>query len=117
MNTVVRKLGQIQASWDFGLDNMPSFDKAMQRVYAWYENEIIDRAPIRFMAHNAFLESETDTLYQMNPEQRKKWWFDAELQVENFSKSFDGRTFTLKLSLYIFPTSDQMFTLDYTVQS
>jgi hypothetical protein len=103
MNTVVSKSGQIQASWDFGLDNMPGFDKAMQRVYAWYENEIIDRAPIRFMAHNAFLESETDTLYQMTPEQRKKWWFDAELQVENYSKSIDGRTFHAETFPVYFP--------------
>ena len=35
---------------------MPDFEMAMKRVYAWYEKEIIDRAPVRFVAHNAFVE-------------------------------------------------------------
>ena len=44
------------AWWDVDLETMPGFEKAMQRVYAWYEGAIVDRAPIRFMAHNAFVE-------------------------------------------------------------
>jgi hypothetical protein len=95
--------GQIQERWDFELENMPGFERAMQRVDAWYEFEIIDRAPIRFMAHNAFLESETDALYQMTAEQRKNWWFDAELQVDNFIKSIDDRTFHAETFPVYFP--------------
>lgn len=92
-----------QSWWDFELENMPGFDKAMQRVYAWYENEIIDRVPIRFMAHNAFLETETDSLNQMTLEERKNWWFDTELQVENFTKSMDGQTFHAETFPVYFP--------------
>ena len=37
--------------WHVDLEGMPHFDKAMERVYAWYEQEIIDRVPIRFFTH------------------------------------------------------------------
>lgn len=92
-----------QSWWDFELENMPGFEKAMQRVYAWYENEIIDRVPIRFMAHNAFLETETDALYQMTPEERKNWWFDTELQVDNFINSIEDQTFHAETFPVYFP--------------
>lgn len=29
--------------WTIELEGMPHFDMAMKRVYAWFENEIIDR--------------------------------------------------------------------------
>jgi hypothetical protein len=32
---------------------LPGFDLAMQRVYAWFNNQILNRPPIRFQAHNA----------------------------------------------------------------
>jgi hypothetical protein len=103
MNTVMRESGHIQERWDFELENMPGFGKAMQRVYAWYEFEIIDRVPIRFMAHNDFLESETDALYQMTPSERKNWWFDAELQVDNYVKSIEDQTFHAETFPVYFP--------------
>ena len=34
--------------WDLELETKPDFAKAMERVYAWYEQEMTDRAPIRF---------------------------------------------------------------------
>ncbi len=39
--------------WPIELEGKPDFEQAMQRVYAWYEGEILDRVPVRFMAHNA----------------------------------------------------------------
>jgi hypothetical protein len=89
--------------YDFELANMPGFEKALERVYAWYENEIIDRAPIRFMAHNAFLETETETLNKMTAEQRKNWWFNTELQIDNFLKSIEGKTFRAETFPVYFP--------------
>ena len=38
--------------WTVELEGKPDFEKAMERIYAWYDNEIIDRAPIRFSSHN-----------------------------------------------------------------
>jgi hypothetical protein len=37
-------------SWNLELEGKPDFEKAMQRIYAWYYQEMIDRSPIRFSA-------------------------------------------------------------------
>jgi len=34
----------------FQLRGKDNFDRAMERIYVWYEQEIIDRAPLRFTA-------------------------------------------------------------------
>jgi hypothetical protein len=75
------------------LETMPQFDMAMKRVYAWFETEIIDRLPIRFIAHNAFLEAATEDIALLSREQKKQWWFNSELQVDLFIKSIQGRRF------------------------
>jgi hypothetical protein len=75
------------------LRGMHHFDMAMKRVYAWFENEIIDRPPVRFMAHNAFLEQATEDIAHLSRIEKKNWWFDTELQVDLFVKSIEGRQF------------------------
>lgn len=81
---------QAQAWWDLELEGMPHFEMAMKRVYAWYESEIIDRPPVRFVAHNAFVE-EANTAYPSD--NIKDRWFDAEFQVDTYLKSIAGHTF------------------------
>jgi hypothetical protein len=39
--------------WTVEIEGLPGFDLAMQRVYAWFNNQILNRPPIRFQAHNA----------------------------------------------------------------
>jgi hypothetical protein len=85
------------------LENMPHFDMAMKRVYAWFENEIIDRPPVRFMAHNAFLEAATEDIAQLSREEKKDWWFNSELQVDLFLKSLAGRRFYAETFPVYFP--------------
>lgn len=84
---------QNQEWWTLDLEGMPQFDMAMKRVYAWFENEIIDRPPIRFMAHNAFLNAATEEVAAMSREDKKAWWYDVETQVDLFLQSIDGRQF------------------------
>jgi hypothetical protein len=79
--------------WTVELEGMLQFDMAMKRVYAWFENEIIDRAPVRFQAHNAFLSSATEEISKLSNEEKKAWWFDVETQVELFIKPVEGRRF------------------------
>jgi hypothetical protein len=73
------------------LEQKPDLDKALQRIYAWYEQEIIDRPPIRFSAHNAE--------YATSPHLKKAWptlkdrWFDAEYQVDTFIDSHKDRKY------------------------
>ena len=64
---------QTQNWWTIELESMPGFDKAMKRVYAWYENEIIDRPPIRFMAHNAFLNADVNNEYFVKLEELTRY--------------------------------------------
>lgn len=85
------------------IEGMPHFEKAMKRVYAWYENEIIDRPPVRFMAHNAFLEAAKEDISNLSWEAREAWWFDVELQVELFEKSIEGRCFHAETFPVYFP--------------
>lgn len=81
----------MEKHWTLELEQMPEFDKAMQRIYAWYEHEIIDRPPIRFSAHNAE--------YTISPHLMKTWsslkdrWFDAEYQIDLFIDSIKDRKF------------------------
>ena len=82
-----------QTWWAVELESMDDFDMSMKRVYAWYENEIIDRPPVRFVAHNAFLEAATEDISQLSPTEKKAWWFDVETQIDLFMKSIDGRKF------------------------
>lgn len=62
----------------------------MQRIYAWFEGAIIDRAPIRFQAHNAFVEEANIAYPKGNLRER---WFDTEFQVETYLDSIRGQTF------------------------
>lgn len=80
----------IENGWTLELETMPGFDMAMQRVYAWFDRAIIDRAPVRFMAHNAFVEAAQAAYPSANVKDR---WFDAEFQVDTFEKSLEGKTF------------------------
>lgn len=85
------------------LEGMPHFEMAMKRVYAWYQNEIIDRPPIRFQAHNAFLNAATEEISDLSPKEKKSWWFDYELQVDLFAKSIEGRSFHAETFPVYFP--------------
>jgi len=82
-----------QESWNIDLEGMPHFEMAMRRVYAWYENQIIDRPPVRFMGHNAFLETAKEDIADLSYEEKEAWWFDVELQIDLFIKSIKGRRF------------------------
>ena len=79
--------------WPIEIEGMPQIDKAMDRIDAWYHNEVIDRPPVRFSAHNSFLELSQDELADMSPAERQARWFDAEYQVDIYLKSIAGRRF------------------------
>jgi hypothetical protein len=70
------------------LEGMADFEMSMNRVYAWFEGEIIDRPPVRFVAHNAFVEQANTAYPSKNLKDR---WFDEEFQVETFLQSIEGR--------------------------
>lgn len=77
------------------LETKPDYEICLQRIEAWFNQEIIDRVPIRFHRHNAeydkvLTESKHKNLYER--------WMDAEFQVKSFADSinnfrFNGETF------------------------
>lgn len=70
------------------VETKPDYDECMQRVYAWYDFDMLDRPPVRFSAHNA----EFNVI-----DQHHRWktlkdrWFDAEYQVDKYLESVRGK--------------------------
>jgi len=87
--------------WNVELETKPDFEKAMERIYAWYENEIIDRVPIRFSSHNEQNEHiVTDIKHHKNYEER---WFDAEYQIDLFLSELKNKKFLAETMPVYFP--------------
>lgn len=78
--------------WELDLLNKPDSDMAMRRIYAWYEQEMLDRPPIRFTAHNADFAAPHLLAKRSWPDLKSRW-FDAEFQVDFFIESIKGRVF------------------------
>jgi hypothetical protein len=74
------------------LENKPDVEQAMRRVEAWFAGEMLDRPPVRFMAHNAFLDSGAD-LAGLTAEERRARWLDPEYQIDRFLMSIEGSAF------------------------
>ncbi len=77
--------------WQVELEGMPEFEQSMKRIYAWFAGEVIDRPPVRFSAHNAFVMDQALKDYPSG--NLKDRWFDEEFQVETYLKSIAGRMF------------------------
>lgn len=71
---------------------MPHLHEAVQRVEAWFEQEVIDRPPIRFSKHNVQYEK-SNNLNKNRWDTLKDRWFDAEYHVDAFIKSIESQTF------------------------
>ncbi len=82
----------VNGGWSFDLETKPDSDRAMERIYAWYEGEMIDRPPVRFTTHNAEYESAPRTGARSWTSLRDRW-FDAEYQVDRFLESLEGQPF------------------------
>lgn len=81
--------------WDMDLESKPDFVDCMKRVYAWYDQEVLDRVPVRFSAHNEEYDGAPEAGRWNSEEER---WFDTEYRVNSFEKfvqknQFLGETF------------------------
>ena len=91
--------GSTGARWRLDLAGKPDFDASLARIYAWFEQAIVDRPPVRFSRHNAYYD-EADAAAQSRYPTLRDWWFDAEYQVERFvqqiaGKRYHGETFPI----------------------
>jgi hypothetical protein len=64
----------------------------MKRIYAWYECGVLDRAPVRFVAHNAAFNLGAPE-GKRPPEEQKKRWFEFERRVDEYVHSIEGKRF------------------------
>lgn len=74
------------------LQGMPDFEKALQRVEAWFNHESLERPPVRFSQTNAQF-SNASAPKDRSWTSLKARWFDAEYQVDSFLESIKGRRF------------------------
>ena len=83
--------GEANVIRNIALAGKEDFEESMRRIYAWYEGEIIDRAPVRFWMHNASFNQPAEE--RISSEEWKRRWFDAEAVVERFARSIEGKRF------------------------
>lgn len=78
----------LKGKWDLELECKPDFLKSMERIEAWFEGELVDRAPVRFSAHNSFVNEK-----HLNRKWKtvKERWYDVEYQVEAFLEGLRGK--------------------------
>jgi hypothetical protein len=80
----------------YSLRGKPDLEKTISRFEAWFRQEVVDRAPIRFISNNQiFRDSKEDDI--VGP--RGHWktyrdrWFDIEWRVESYIESMSGINF------------------------
>ncbi len=73
------------------LHNMPEYEKAIERVEAWFDGCVIDRAPVRFSRHNIQYDTAED-LDGSRWQSLEDRWLDAEYQVDVFLRDIEGQT-------------------------
>ena len=84
--------------YNMDIEGMPYFDKSMERIEAWFEHEIVDRAPIRFhitrpeknqTGGSGAPAAKPPKLYGSLRER----WFDYECIIDRFHENLSGRQF------------------------
>ncbi|HVM47140.1 MAG TPA: hypothetical protein VMU04_03890 [Candidatus Acidoferrum sp.] len=78
--------------WELELATKPDFGLAMRRIHAWFQQEVLDRPPIRFSTHNAEYSALPQFRQRTWPDLKARW-FDAEFQVDCFIESLRDRVF------------------------
>ena len=86
--------------WNIDLETKPDFEEAMERIYAWYDHEIIDRVPIRFSSHN---QQNEKVVSNKTHDTMKDRWFDAEYQVEQYLLEVSSTAFHAETIPVFFP--------------
>lgn len=69
----------------------PDFDECMARIYAWYDQEILDRPPVRFHHHNIQYEQFRTAKGPWKTYEER--WLDADFQIRAFLESAGRTTF------------------------
>ncbi|MCF7674070.1 MAG: hypothetical protein K9N23_01785 [Akkermansiaceae bacterium] len=69
----------------------PDFDESIARIYAWYQQRVIDRPPVRFHHHN--VEYEKHRVLAGPWQSAEDRWLDVDFQLKTFTDSLQGAKF------------------------
>jgi len=69
----------------------PDFDESIARVYAWYEQKVLDRPPVRFHHHN--VEYERHRTVEGPWKTARERWLDVDFQIKTFVDSLQNTEF------------------------
>jgi len=102
--------------WNVELEQKSDFEQSMERIYAWYNQELIDRVPIRFSAHNAEYD-EAQFLEGLSwPSLKDRWW-DTEYQIELFEHQLKHSVFNAETFPIFWPNlGPEVYTAFYGVE-
>ena len=84
------------------LDTKPDFGRCLERIEAWFQQQVIDRPPIRFYQHNVQFEA-GEPLDPARWDSLESRWFDSEYQLDQFEQSIVGKTFHAETFPVFFP--------------
>jgi hypothetical protein len=105
-----------QLHWSVELEQKPDFNSCMDRIYAWYDQEIIDRAPIRFSAHNAEYNENIDLPGYSWKNLKERWW-NTDYQIELFEYKLRHSTFNAETFPVFWPNlGPEVYTAFYGVE-
>jgi hypothetical protein len=82
----------VARAWPIELECKPDADQALRRIDAWYEQQIIDRPPVRFSRHNVGYAT-VDTFWNDTWRNQRDRWFDEEYQIEHFLSDINGKKY------------------------
>jgi hypothetical protein len=86
--------------WNVELENMPHFSKSMERINAWLEGAVVDRAPIRFSQHNSDYVSKE---YNKTWPTIKDRWMDTEFIVNDYINRLGNKPLRAETFPVFFP--------------
>ena len=102
--------------WRIDLEQKPDFEKSMERIYYWYYQEILDRAPIRFTAHNAEYNEIHGLENRSWPSLKDRWW-DTQYQIELFEQQLKDMVFNAETFPVFWPNlGPEVYTAFYGVE-
>ena len=102
--------------WTEELEKKPDFDRCLKRIYAWYNQEVIDRAPIRFSAHNAEYGGSVELPGYSWKNLKERWWH-TDYQLELFEYKLAHSTFNAETFPVFWPNlGPEVFTAFYGVE-
>ncbi len=102
--------------WNIELEQKPDFEQCMKRIYAWYNQEIIDRVPIRFSAHNAEYNEAHLLKGRSWPTLKDRWW-DTDYQIELFEYQLKHSVFNAETFPIFWPNlGPEVYTAFYGVE-